>query len=187
MSGDELLAILGDRGLIDRGHFEVPDGQHSDTWLDRLLLTEDPELAEPFLRRLAMLLKPFSLDRVTGASSRGLIVANQIALILGVRFHSLDFTQETPHVDPFAELNGERMGVVDDFVYRAEHFDSVVRAVRSKGAEVVALGALVAFPIRAVDLPVDKFITGCLIEAQLFPGASVPGWLSQIPVQKVGE
>lgn len=179
------MALLEQAGIIQRGHFLLPDGRHSDMWIDRNPLTEEPDLADPLLNALADLLRPFRLDRLTGASTYGLIVAHQVARLLGARYHSLDFTQSVPHVDPFAELREERVAVVEDFAYRAEQFDPAVRAVRSKGAKVVALGALVAFPIRPADLPVERFECACPIVAQVFPADRVPERLGQIPVQRV--
>ncbi len=77
------------------------------------------------------------------------------------------------------------MAILDDFVSGAQQFDEALRTVKSRGAEVVALGAAVALPVRVTDLPINPFFAAIVVNAQIFPPSQVPNWLADIPIQDV--
>jgi orotate phosphoribosyltransferase len=182
----QLVEVLERSPFLKRGHFELPDGRHSDQWFDSVGALESPAFVEPFLAELAEQLRLVGPGFVTGASSGGLIVASQVARILDARLLSLEFRSGGPeHVDPFAKLKGERVAVVDDFMTSAEQFDPTIRAVRKLGAEVVALGAMVAVPTRSAEVPIGPLCIACELAAQVFSAGQVPDWLMAIPVQEV--
>lgn len=182
---DDLSKLTGLGEFLLNGHFLLPDGSHSDTSFDIRRVLENPGLIEPLLFELAELLRPIEATHVASASTFGMIVASQVSLRLKLKLHSLDHLAGVAHVDPEANIGGSRMIVVDDYVTTAQQFDSTIRAVRSRGATVVALGAVVAMPIRATDLPIDTLFAALTLDAQVFGKGNVPDWLDAIPVQIV--
>lgn len=180
---DELSRLTGFSECILRGHFVLPDGRHSDTSFDLHRALENPGMVEPLLFDLSNQLGLWGIERVTGASTAGLVIASQVSMRLRVPFHALEFDKGVRHVNPDSRIEAARLAIVDAYVWEAQRFDAVIRALRSKGADVVALGAMVAMPFPLRDLPLEAFCVALTLDARVFSADSVPDWLALIPVQ----
>src|SRR6202023_229124 len=56
---DELLALLQQRGALLNGHFRLSSGLHSDRFIQKFRIFEDPPTAEAVGAALADLLRPY--------------------------------------------------------------------------------------------------------------------------------
>ena len=72
---------------IQRGHFVLESGLHTDVWLVLDALFLDPAILGPQLDALADRLKPYAITAVCGPLVGGAFVAQSIATRLNVRFY----------------------------------------------------------------------------------------------------
>ncbi|MBV9647898.1 MAG: orotate phosphoribosyltransferase, partial [Candidatus Eremiobacteraeota bacterium] len=64
MSSDALRSTLASSGALLEGHFRLSSGRHSDRFVQKFRLLEDPRLLEPFARELALRLSPYEPEIV---------------------------------------------------------------------------------------------------------------------------
>ena len=154
MNPNEIIEVMERRGAVLRGHFVLSSGRHSDLFVQKFRVLEDPRLAQRFGESIAA---EFGNDfDVVAAPAVGAVVLGfSAALAAGTRFvfaeragDDLAFRRGF-HIDPH-----ERVLVVEDVITTGGSAKEVVDLVRSAGGEVVGVGALIdrGDPVRPPDL-----------------------------------
>ena len=166
MTPDELRALLERRGAMLEGHFVLSSGLHSDRFIQKFRIFEDPPTAEAVGAALAELLRPAQPQVVVTAAVGGIIPGFVVAKALGVRNIFVEKVDGKPMLRRgFALEPGERVAVVEDVMTTGRWAAEVVDVVRAAGADVVAIGAVVKrgrvdlpLPVRALlELPLADF------------------------------
>jgi orotate phosphoribosyltransferase len=184
---DERTRELCEVGILRRGHFVLPNGWHSDTIFDRVSALENPNLFVKLISDLVCQTRLMRPDFVVGASPGGMIIGFHLAMETNALLYNLDFTGTTRQIDPGANIEGKRIVILEDFVYDARQYDDVVRIVRSRGAEVTGIAALIALPVREADLPVSPLLVATRLRSQVFPPDGVPESLAKIPIEVISD
>jgi orotate phosphoribosyltransferase len=138
---------------IQRGHFVLESGLHTDVWLELDTLFLDPIVLEPHLDALARQLRPYEITAVCGPLVGGALVARLIAAKLKLRFY---FTQRSPErsdselfsatyhlpaaIRPHASR--ERFAVVDDAISAGSSTRATMSELTGVGAQILVVGAL---------------------------------------------
>lgn len=144
----EAVSALFDRlGVLQRGHFVLSSGRHSDTYLQCARALTDPEVAHSLGAALAAKVAD-ELDEqpavVVSPALGGVLAGFVVAAALGARFL---FTERIEgemalrrgqHLDP-----GERALVVEDVVTTGGSAAEAAAVCRAHGAEVIGLAVLV--------------------------------------------
>jgi orotate phosphoribosyltransferase len=146
---DEFLSLLKAR----QGHFRLESGHHGDLWLDLDLLFLRPKALQPFVLELARLISSFDVDAVCGPMVGGALVAQSMALALGVEFLYTERiapqNPETLYATAYhlperlrALLNGRKIAIVDDVINAGSAVRGTLAALEPLGARPVVVGAL---------------------------------------------
>ena len=138
---------------VQRGHFVLESGLHTDVWLDLDAFFLDPAILGPQLDALANRLRPYAITAVCGPLVGGAFVAQSIATRLNVRFYFTErgskrssaelfsATYRLPAVvRPYAAR--ERFAVVDDAISAGSSTRATVDELNRHGAQTVVVGAL---------------------------------------------
>lgn len=135
------------------GHFALESGHHGELWLELDALFWTPAAVEPLAQQLAERLRPQAPDVVCGPLVGGAFLAQLVAARLGAGFCHTErtatgdglyaATYRLPAAQA-ARLPGTRVAVVDDVVNAGSAVRASVAALTGAGAEIVALGALLA-------------------------------------------
>lgn len=159
MTPDELRALLERRGAILTGHFVLSSGLHSDRFIQKFRIFEDPPTAQAVGAALAELLRPSRPQVVMSAAVGGIIPGFVVAKALGVRNIFVEKEAGVPalrrgfRVDP-----GERVAVVEDVMTTGKSAEEVVGVAKAAGGEVVAIGAVVKRGRVNLPLPVSALL-----------------------------
>jgi orotate phosphoribosyltransferase len=148
---ENLLSMVRGR----QGHFRMESGHHGDLWFQLETLCLHSREIRPFAERLAARLTRYEIEVVCGPLVEGAFVALLVSLELGCEFvyaeRFADATREGMYPVEYRlpkalqpVVNGRRVAIVNDVVsagsaVRGTHFD-----LQAVGAEVVAIGALLA-------------------------------------------
>lgn len=163
---DDVLALLEQRGAMLSGHFLLSSGLHSDRFIQKFRIFEDPPTAEAVCGALAELLRPARPQLVISAAVGGIIPGYVVAKALGVRDIFVEKEGGVPVLRRgFAIAPGERVAVVEDVMTTGRSTAEVVGVVQAAGGDVVAIGAVVKrgkpqlpVPVTALlDLPLQDF------------------------------
>ncbi len=146
MSRDQqiLMQMLEESGALRRGHFLLSSGLHSSAYVQCALLLEDPVRARKVGHDLAELLRQFHPDSVLSPALGGVIIGHEVAAGLGVPFRFTERKGEEMGLRRgFTLRQGERVVIVEDVVTTGRSTLETASLATSRGARVVAIGAII--------------------------------------------
>jgi orotate phosphoribosyltransferase len=154
MTPELVRARLEERGALLSGHFVLSSGLHSDRFIQKFRIFEDPPTAQAVGAALAELLRPARPQVVVSAAVGGIIPGYIVAETLGVRNIFVEKEGGKPVLRRgFAVAQGERVAIVEDVMTTGTSTAEVVKVVQAAGALVVAIGTIVKRG--KVDLPLE--------------------------------
>lgn len=166
MKPQKLLELLESRGALLSGHFLLSSGLHSDRFIQKFRIFEDPATAEAVCGALADVLRPHKPEVIVSAALGGIIPGYVVARALGVRDIFVEKEAGVPTLRRgFALAPGERAAIVEDVMTTGKSTVEVIKVVEAAGATVVAIAAIVkrgrvrlAHPVSALlELPIADY------------------------------
>ena len=161
-----LEKTLHDRGALLHGHFRLSSGRHSDRFIQKFRILEDPRLVEPIARALAEHFRPSDPTVVVSAAVGGIILSYEVARALGVKGIFVEKEGGVPTLRRgFAVTQQDRVLIVEDVITTGGSVREVLSVVRAAGARIVGVGAIVVrgdadfgVPFTAMlDLPIVSY------------------------------
>jgi orotate phosphoribosyltransferase len=148
---DHLLSLVRGR----RGHFRLESGHHGDVWFDLETLCLKPRGIRPFAERLASQLQKYQVDVVCGPLVEGAYIALLVSLELGCQFTYAERFADPAREELFpvhyrlpkslqSAVAAKRVAIVNDVISAGSAVRGTFFDLRDIGAEVVAIGALLA-------------------------------------------
>lgn len=165
-AADTLLHELEARGAILSGHFRLSSGRHSDRFVQKFRILEDPRLVERVAAALAAQARPLEPTVVVSAAVGGIVLGYETARQLGTLGIFVEKEQGLPALRRgFALGPNDRAYVVEDVVTTGGSVREVLEVVRARGATVVGVGVIVqrapaefGVPTHALlDLPIESY------------------------------
>lgn len=168
---DHLLSLVRGR----HGHFKLESGHHGDVWFDLETLCLNSREFRPFAERLAAQLKKHQVDVVCGPLVEGAFVALLVSLELGCQFAYAERFVDTTHEELFPvryrlpislqpAVSGKRVAIVNDVISAGSSVRGTFFDLRAIGADIVAIGALLAFGESISEFAVQHGIALELLE-----------------------
>ena len=155
---EELLGLFARR----QGHFRLESGHHSDLWLDLDPLFLRPRRLRRFAAALAMRLDDLAIEAVCGPLVGGAFLAQIVADELGVEFYYTE--RVVTNGDGLYPVNyglpdtlrphigGKKVAIVDDAISAGSAVRATQLDLRSSGARLAAVGALLVLGGQARQL-----------------------------------
>jgi len=164
--GPDLPRALAERGALLTGHFRLSSGRHSDRFIQKFRILEDPALLEPLAAQIAEHFRAAAPTIVVSAAVGGIVLGYEVARRLRVK---AIFVEKEGGVASlrrgFQAGAGDRALVVEDVITTGLSVREVLEVVRARGADVAGVGAIVkrgqadfGVPTYALlDLPIESF------------------------------
>ncbi|MBM3324206.1 MAG: orotate phosphoribosyltransferase, partial [Calditrichaeota bacterium] len=86
MNNAEGHALLRDCGALLEGHFLLSSGRHSNAYIEKFRILEQPKLTEQLASEIAQNFREDKVDIVAGPLTGGVLVAHEVAKALECRF-----------------------------------------------------------------------------------------------------
>jgi orotate phosphoribosyltransferase len=162
----DLMHELEARGAILAGHFRLSSGRHSNRFVQKFRILEDPPLVERIARALAESARPLAPTIVVSAAVGGIVLGYETARQLGTLGIFVEKENGVPALRRgFAIGPGDRAFVVEDVVTTGGSVREVLDVIRARGAAVAGVGVIVrraeadfGVPTTALlDLPIESF------------------------------
>jgi len=143
MNTGEVTELFERYGVLQKGHFKLSSGRHSDTYLQCARILEHPRVSASLGQAIAKRY-PGGADAVVSPALGGILIGNAVAYAIGCRFL---FTERVDgamtmrrgqHVD-----RGERLIVVEDVITTGGSAAEVIALCEAAGATVIGVGSLV--------------------------------------------
>ncbi len=154
MNPVEIVEVLEDRGAILRGHFRLSSGRHSDSFVQKFRIFENPRLTQRFGESISELFGG-DFDAVASPALGAVVLGFATALAADKRSIFAERVEgRLSFRRGFALEPHERTLVVEDVMTTGGSAREVVDLVRSSGAIPVGVGALLdrSDPARKLDV-----------------------------------
>ena len=177
----DVLCLLQEHGAIVEGHFEMPSGFHSQTYIQTSLLLQHPNLAQKIAGALS---EKFTkkADVILALTPSDSVLAQEVARVRGVRaiFASKGDDGEMILKHNFTINPGEKVLIVDDVAVSGRKINRAIDLVHRLQGDVIGVGVIVdrsmgylplTVPLRALlSYPVQTFTaTQCPLCAAKIP------------------
>jgi orotate phosphoribosyltransferase len=150
----DVAGLLERHGAVLAGHFRLSSGLHSDRFIQKFRILEDPKLVEPLARAIADAFRHDAPEVVVSAAVGGIVLGYETARALGTRALFVEKEQGVPTLRRgFTLGSGQRVLVVEDVITTGGSVREVLDVVRTHGAVPVGVGAIVRRGEGRFDVP----------------------------------
>jgi orotate phosphoribosyltransferase len=186
MTKDEALQIFRDSGALLEGHFILRSGLHSRQFFQCALALQQMPVVEKLGTALAAKLKPLGAVTVVSPAMGGLVIGQEVARQLGLRFVFVEKEDGKLVLRRgFKIASGEKILVVEDVVTKGGRVQETLDIVRAYGGGVVGVAMVVDRSNGALNFGMPSFSLIAL-NVEAFPPTSLPPDLAKIPAVNPG-
>ncbi len=183
----DLLSLLQEHGAVVEGHFVMPSGFHSQTYIQTSLLLQHPNLAQKIARAMSDKFAAHA-DVVMALTPSNSVLAQEVARVRGVRaiFASKDDNGEMILKHNFVIKPGETVLLVDDVTVGGRKVLRAEALVKASGAKVLGVAVMVdrSMGVLPLEVPLRALLS---YPMQIFSAKNCPLCSSGMPVQEVDD
>lgn len=184
MNDAEGQALLWDSGALLEGHFLLSSGLHSNAYVEKFRILENPRLTERLAVEIASKFRDKKVDLVAGALTGGVLVAHEVARALGCRFVFPE--RISGHMElrrGFRIRPGAQVLVVEDVLTTGTSIKEVISLLRENKGDVVGAACLVQRGEPDLDIPLFAVIK---LTLETYPADRCPLCARGTPIEKRG-
>ncbi|WP_031554194.1 orotate phosphoribosyltransferase [Parvularcula oceani] len=188
MNTEDVLAIFERYGALKRGHFILSSGLHSDTYLDKSVVSTYPEAAETLCAALAGKMREEiggAPDFVIAPAMGAIIYGYETARQMGLPFVFAERVEGEFAFRRFPLPEGAKVVVVEDIVSTGLSARECIAAAKAAGAEVLGLGCLIDRSGGEADVGVPM-VPLARLEVEAWPADALPPHLEGLKAVKPG-
>lgn len=187
MKEQEIIKIFEELGALKKGHFLLSSGLHSNTYFQAALVLQYPDKAEALCRQLTEMISGVEVDIVIGPALGGVVFSYQLAQLLNKP--SIFAERQDGKLAlrrGFTLEKGQRVLIAEDVVTTGGSVDELIELVKSHGAEVAAVLALVdrsASQLKFKDIKYNALIR---LDVNTYKPVDCPLCQKGVPLEKPG-
>ena len=146
-------ALLRSTGALLTGHFRLTSGRHSDTYVEKFRIMEDPAATATLCALIGDHFRNAGATVVAGPAMGGVILAYETARHMGLRniFAEKDAAGQLFFDRGFAVEPGQRVLVIDDVLTTGGSMKRLIELLQHAGADIVGVAFLIDRTNGAVD------------------------------------
>ena len=183
----DVLCLLQEHGAILEGHFVMPSGFHSQTYIQTSLLMQHPHLAQKIAGALSDKFTT-KADVVMALTPSDSVLAQEVARARGVRaiFASKDDNGVMILKHNFTIKEGENVLIVDDVAVSGRKINKAIELVEKLNGNVIGVGVIVDRSMGYLPLavPLRSLLS---YPMQTFSAKECPLCAAKIPFTEVDE
>ena len=159
--------MMEETGAVLKGHFQLTSGRHSDVYLEKFRLLEQPDIVNEIGRQMAKAVEGINVDVVLGAAVGGILISSATANAFGKKGIFAELVNgELTLRRGFELAPSEQVLVVEDIVTTGGSVRELLDIVEACGANSAAVVCL-------TDRTADGIDFGCPTKALVrFPAVS---------------
>jgi len=143
---EEVMKKFKQAGAIQKGHFKLTSGVHSDTYIQCAQVMQHPEFMHNLCSELGKKFRGDDIDVIVGPAIGGIIMAHVMARVLGPWVRAIFTERENGKMTlrrSFEIIQGEKVLVVEDVTTTGSSVREVIDIVNSRQGKVVGVGVLI--------------------------------------------
>ena len=144
MESGELLILLKETGAILEGHFLLTSGRHSDVYIEKFRILENPRALDDVCRGMAKVVKNKNVDLVLGAAIGGILISGGVGRHLSVKHIFCERVNGRMKLRRgFYIAKGQRIVIVEDIITTGGSVAELIELVEEQGAKIIHVVNLV--------------------------------------------
>jgi orotate phosphoribosyltransferase len=185
---EEVMKKFEQAGAIQKGHFKLTSGVHSDTYIQCAQVMQHPEFMHNLCSELGKKFRGDDIDVIVGPAIGGIIMAHVMARVLGPWVRAIFTERENGKMTlrrSFEINQGEKVLVVEDVTTTGSSVREVMDIVKSRQGKVVGVGVLIDRSGGDVDFGIktEKLLT---VDMNTYLPEECPLCKKGVPVVKPG-
>ena len=157
MESSELLSLLKETGAMLEGHFLLTSGRHSDVYIEKFRILENPCALDDVCWEMAEIVKNDNIDLVLGAAIGGILISGGVGRHLGVKHIFCERVNGTMKLRRgFSIKKGNRIVIVEDIITTGGSVMELIKLAEDQGAKIVHVVNLVDRSTGDVDIKVPS-------------------------------
>ena len=185
---EEVMRKFEQAGAIQKGHFKLTSGVHSDTYIQCAQVMQHPEFMHNLCSELGKKFRGDDIDVIVGPAIGGIIMAHVMARVLGPWVRAIFTERENGKMTlrrSFEIIQGEKVLVVEDVTTTGSSVREVIDIVNSRQGKVVGVGVLIDRSGGKVDFGIktEKLLT---VDIKTYLPEECPLCKKGIPAVKPG-
>ena len=180
---DKIYDLLVDKGAIMEGHFILTSGLHSNKYIEKFRVLEDPKSLEIICREMAT--KFEDIDIVVSAAIGGILLSSGVAKeysVNGIFCERVD--RELVFKRGFNIPQGSNVLIVEDIVTTGGSIKEIIELLKSYSVNIKGICSL-AHRGEKIDFGY-KYEPLVQIDIETWKNEDLPDWLSKIKITKPG-
>jgi len=144
MESGKMLTLLKETGAMLYGHFRLTSGRHSDVYIEKFRILENPRALDDLCMGMAEIVKNDNVDLVLGAAIGGILIAGGVGRHLGMRhIFSERVNGKMELRRGFSIMKGQRLVIVEDIITTGGSVVELIELAKEQGAEILHVVNLV--------------------------------------------
>lgn len=182
MNTEEISQLLQTSGAFLTGHFSLTSGRHSNAYIEKIKLIQDPEKVVPLCAELKNKFAQLSFDYVISPALGGIVLGYEVARQMNKKFI---FTQRKNDVmtirSGFTLPPHAKVIIVEDIITTGGSVFEVINCLKSFDADIQGIGVIVDRSGGAVrfDYPVFPLLQ---VKFETYDPAECPMCAKNIPM-----
>ncbi len=143
---EEVMRKFEEAGAIQKGHFKLTSGVHSDIYIQCAQVMQYPEFMNNLCSELGKKFRGDDVDVIVGPAVGAIIMAHVMARVLGTWVRAIFTERENGKMTlrrSFKIKKGEKVLVVEDVTTTGSSVKEVIDIVKERQGKVVGVGALI--------------------------------------------
>ena len=182
---DKIYKLLVDKGAISTGHFILTSGLHSDKYIEKFRVLEDPKSLNIICKEMAAIYNNRNIDIVISAAIGGILLSSGVASELnvnGIFTERVDGSMVLKR--GFNIPDGYNVLIVEDIVTTGGSIVEIVSLLEKLNVNIIGICSL-AHRGDFIDFGYN-YHTLSKIEIDTWEEDEIPDWLKNIPITKPG-
>ena len=156
MQSTQLLNYLKSTGAIMEGHFLLTSGLHSNVYIEKFRILEDPNALDLVCKEMSKIVKNKEIKLVLGAAIGGILISGGVGRYLGVKHIFSERVDGEMELRRGFSINlNQKVLIVEDIITTGGSVIELVKLAESYGADVIHIVSLVDRSSNPIDFGVS--------------------------------
>jgi orotate phosphoribosyltransferase len=185
---EEVMKKFEQAGAIQKGHFKLTSGVHSDTYIQCAQVMQYPGFMHNLCSELGRKFRGDDIDVIIGPAIGGIIISHVMAQVLGPWVRAIFTERENGKMTlrrSFEIKKDEKVLVVEDVTTTGGSVREVIDIVKERGGQVVGVGVLIDRSGGRIDFGV-KMKSLLTLDIKSYQPEECPLCKKGVPIVKPG-
>ena len=186
MNSKEVLDLLEWSGAIMKGHFKLTSGKHSNRYIEKFRLLENPIALDKICSAMADIYNNEKIELVVSAAIGGILIAGGVGRHLNVKhIFSERENGKMKFKRGFDIEKNKRVLIVEDIVTTGGSINEIIELVEKYEANIVGITSIVDRnnKKKSFKYPYETLLN---FPVESWNEKECPDWLMKIPIHKPG-